>query len=159
MSFIKKLISSLLSIACTIGCSSTNDEQGRKDLIKWLNHHIAQISQQIESDIEKESKGFYVHPGETEYSSKGYIEYELVEKTGTRLEISERSLLVLDDIKNTDGYKQLIAVTDKLNIQLSIEELNVDGDEVEDSGELDEYIDDEEQYFVIRISGWLPEGS
>jgi len=158
MSFIKKLMTSLLSIACTIGCSNTNNEQERKDLIKWLNHHIAQISQQIESDIEKESKGFYVHLGKTEYSSKGYIEYQLVEKTGKRLEISERSLLTVDDIKNTDGYKQLVLISDKLNIQLDIKEFNVDGDEVEDSGELDEYIDDEDRYFVIRISGWLPEG-
>ena len=156
MSFIKKLISSILSIVCAIGCSNTNDEQERKDLIKWLNHHIAQISQQIESDIEKERKGFYVHPGKTEYASKGYIEYELAEKTGNRLEISERSLLTLDDIKNTDGYKQLAALSDKLNIQLDIKEFNVDGDEVEDSGEIDEYIDDEERYFMIRISGWLP---
>jgi len=43
-------------------------------------------------------------------------------------------------------------------IQTDIKEFNVDGDEVEDSGELDEYIDDEERYFVIRVSGWLPEG-
>ena len=155
---IKNLIGGLLSIVCTIGCSNTNDAQERKDMIKWLNHHVTQISEQIESDIEKERKGFYVHQGKTEYSSKGYIEYELVEKTGKRLEISERSILTLDDIKNTDGYKQLALQSDKLNIQLDIKEFNVDGDEVEDSGELDEYVDDEERYFVIRISGWLPEG-
>ena len=156
MPFFKKLIGSLLSIVCAIGCS-TNDEQERKDLIKWLNHHIAQITQQIETDIEKERKGLYVHPGKTEYSSKGYIEYEFVEKNGKRLEVSERSLLTLNDIKSTDGYKQLKLLSDKLNIQLDINEFNVDGDEVEDSGELDEYVDDEERYFVIRISGWLPE--
>jgi len=157
MSLIKKLIGSLLSVVCAIGCSA-NDEQERKDLIKWLNHHITQISQQLESDIEKEKKGFFVHSGKTEYSSKGYIEYELAEKTGKRLEISERSLLTLDDIKSTDGYKQLTLISAKLNTQIDIKEFNVDGDEVEDSGELDEYIDDEERYFVIRVSGWLPEG-
>ncbi len=97
MSFIKKIVGSLLSIVCAIGCS-TNDEQERKDLIKWLNHHISQISQQIENDIEKEKKGFYVHPDKTEYTSKGHIEYELAEKTGKRLEISERSLLTLDNL-------------------------------------------------------------
>jgi len=156
MSLIKKLIGSLLSVVCAIGCS-TNDEQERKDLIKWLDHHITQISQKLESDIKKEKKGFYTHPDKTEYSSKGYIEYELAEKTGKRLEISERSLLTLEDIKSTNGYKQLIQLSDKLNIQLDIKEFNVDGDEVEDSGELDEYVDDEERYFVIRVSGWLPE--
>ncbi|PCJ84953.1 MAG: hypothetical protein COA54_12420 [Thiotrichaceae bacterium] len=156
MSFIKKLIGSLLSIVCAIGCSA-NDEQERKELIKWLDHHIAQLSQQIESDIDNEKKGFYLHPGKTEYTSRGYIEYELAEKTDKRMEISERSLLTLDDIKSTDGYKQVALLSDKLNIQLDIKEFNVDGDEVEDSGELDEYVDDEERYFVIRISGWLPE--
>jgi len=149
---------SLLSIVCTVGCSSANDEQERQELIKWISHHIIQISQNIESDINKESKGFYNHLGKTEYSSKGYIEYPLVEKTGKRLEVSERSLLTLDDIKNTKGYKQLVLQSDKLNIQLDIKEFNVDEDDVEDSGELDEYIDDEERYFVIRIFGWLPEG-
>ncbi len=81
-----------------------------------------------------------------------------MEKTGKRLEISERSLLTLNDIKSTEGYKQLALLSDKLNFQLDIKEFNVDGDEVEDSGELDEYVDDEQRYFVIRISGWLPEG-
>ena len=155
--FIKKLISGL-SLLCIVGCSNSHDEQERKDLIRWLDFHIAQISQQIESDIEKEKKGFYPHDGKTAYSSKGFIEYELREKTGQRLAISERSLLTLDDIKNTQGYRQLTLKTDELNVQLDIKELNVDGDEAEDSSELDEYVDDEERYFVITVSGWLPEG-
>jgi len=157
MSFIKKLIGSL-SILCAFGCSNNNDEQERKDLLKWLDFHIAQISQQIESDINKEKKGFYPHSGKTEYSSKGYIEYELKEKTGQRLEISQRSLLTLNDIKHTESFKQLALKVQTLNLQLEITEKNIDGDEVESYEELDEYIDDIERYFVITVSGWLPEG-
>jgi hypothetical protein len=156
MTFIKKLMGSL-SILCAFGCSNTNDEQERKDLLKWLDFHIAQISQQIESDIKKEKKGFYPHSGKTGYASKGYIEYELKEKTGKRLEISERSLLTLNDIKYTESFKQLALKVQTLNFQLEITEKNIDGDEVESYEELDEYIDDIERYFVITVSGWLPE--
>jgi hypothetical protein len=156
MSFLKKLMGSL-SIFCAFGCSNSNDEQERKDLLKWLDFHIAQISQQIESDIKKEKKGFYPHSGKTGYSSKGYIEYELKEKTGKRLEISERSLLTLNDIKHTESFKQLALKVQTLNFQLEITEKNIDGDDVESYQELDEYIDDVERYFVITVSGWQPE--
>ena len=156
MAFIKKLMGSL-SILCAFGCANSNDEQERKDLLKWLDFHIAQISQQIESDIEKEKKGFYPHPGKTEYSSTGYIEYELKEKTGERLLVSERSLLTLSDIKHTESFKQLALKAQTLNLQLEIKEKNIDGDEVESYIELDEYINDIERYFVITVSGWLPD--
>lgn len=156
MSLFNKLISGL-GILCAFGCTNAHDEQERKDLIKWLNHYIEQISLQVASDIVKEKKGFFPHSEKANYNSKGYIQYELQEKTGKRLEISERSLLTLNDIENTDGYKHLISVCNDLNIKLSLEEINVDGDEVEDSSELDEYIDDEARYFVIRIADWLAE--
>ena len=157
MTFLKKLMGSL-SILCAFGCSNSNDEQERKDLLKWLDFHIAQISQQIESDIQKEKKGFYPHSGKTVYSSKGCIEYELKEKTGQRLEISQRSLLTLNDIKQTESFRQLALKVQTLSLQLEITEKNIDGDEVESYEELDEYIDDIERYFVITVSGWLPEG-
>jgi hypothetical protein len=156
MTFIKKLMGSL-SILCAFGCSNSNDEQERKDLLKWLDFHIAQISQQIENDIQNEKKGFYPHPGKTEYSSKGYIEYELKEKTGERLLVSQRSLLTLNDIKHTESFKLLALKAHALNLQLEIKEKNIDGDEVESYVELDEYIHDIERYFVITVSGWLPD--
>jgi len=153
MSFFKKIIGSL-GVLCLVGCSNQNDEQERLDLLKWINHNLSQISQHIEADIEKEKQGFFVHEGKTDYQSKGAIEYTLKEKTGKRLEVSQRSLLTLDDIKNTDGYRQLETVTRTLNVSLSIQEKNIDGDEVESFEELDEYIDDIERYFVITVSGW-----
>jgi len=154
VSIIKKLIGSL-GILFAVGCSNNNnDEQERKDLIKWLNFHITHISQQVEDDIDKEKKGFYQHAGETDYSSKGFIEYTLNDKTDARLQVSENSLLSLNDIKSTEGYQQLLAETKRLGVQITLKEFNVDGDDVESSDELDEYIDDEERYFVIRVFGW-----
>ena len=88
---------------------------------------------------------------------KGFIEYELKEKTGQRLEISQRSLLTLNDIKNTNAYQQLVFKINELSLQLEINEINIDGDEVESYEELDEYIGDIERYFVITISGWQTE--
>ena len=156
MSLIKKLISSL-SILCVFGCSTSNDEQDRKELLKWLDHQITEISQQLDADIKKEQQGFFPHSGKTEYHSKGYIEYQLREKTGERLLLSQHHLLTLDDIKNTGGYKSLAAKVQLLNLQLNIMEQPVDGDDVDTSDELDEYIDDEQRYFTISISGWFAE--
>ena len=156
VSFIQKLISSL-SILCVFGCSNSNDEQDRKELLKWLDHQITEINQQLDADVKKEQQGFYPHNGKTEYHSKGFIDYPLKEKTGVRLLLSQHHLVTLDDIKNTNGYKDLVAKTQTLNLQLSIKEETIDGDEVETSDELDEYIDDEQRYFTITISGWFAE--
>jgi len=153
MSLFKKIIGSL-GVLCLVDCSNSNDEQERKDLLKWINHNLSQISQHIEADIEKDKQGFFVHEGKTDYQSKGAIDYVLKEKTGQRLEVSQHSLLALDDIKNTEGYQQLQTVTSALKISLTIQEKNIDGDEVDSYEELDEYIDDIERYFVIRVSGW-----
>jgi len=153
MSLLNKLIGSL-GFLCVFGCSNSNDEKERQELLKWLNHQIIAISENIEADIELEKKGFYVHQGKTDYASKGYIEYTLKEKTGARLDVSQHSLLKLNDIKNTDGYQQLAAKANHLNLLLKINEVNVDGDEVESYEELDEYIDDIPRYFVITLSGW-----
>ena len=153
MRLFKKLISGL-GILCLFGCSNSNDEQQRQNLLKWIEFHLTQISQQIEADINKEKQGFYPHHGKTDYKSKGYIEYILQEKTGARLLVSQRSLLSLDDIKNTDAYKNLALKAEVLQLQLFIKEKNIDGDEVETYEELDEYIDDIERYFVVTISGW-----
>lgn len=153
MSFIKKLIGSF-GLLCLFGCSNNNDEQERQDLLKWINHNLTQINQQIKADIEKEKQGFFVHEGKTGYQSKGSIEYVLKEKTGHRLEVSQHSLLTLNDIKNTEAYRQLETTASTLKVLLAIQEMNIDGDEVDSFEELDEYIDDVQRYFVITVSGW-----
>ena len=157
MSLIKKIVSGL-GILCAFGCSN-NDEQQRQELLKWLDFQISQISEQIESDIEKEKEGLYPHQGKTQYNSIGRIDYELKEKTDERLNVSKHSLLTLSDIQNTEGYKQLASKTNELNVQLGIKTVDIDGDEVESYEEIDEYIDDQEHYFVITLSGWITNNS
>jgi hypothetical protein len=152
MSLIKKILS-YLTILCAVGCSNT-DEQERQELLKWLDHHISQLSKQIAADIEKEKQGFFAHEGKDEYHSKGFIEYVLREKSGKRLEVSQHSLLTTDDIVNTDGYKQLLAEAARHHSNVSLKAVTIDGDEIESYEEIDEYIDNQEHYFVIKVSGW-----
>ena len=153
MSLIKKIIGGI-SMLCAFGCSSSNPEQERQELIRWLDHHIQQLSEHIASDIESEKKGFYPHAGKTEYQSRGYIEYVLREKTGNRLEVSLRSPLVVEDIKATAGFQALSKIVNDLGYQAELNRVRIDGDEVDSSISLDEYIDDPQGYFVITVSGW-----
>ena len=153
MSLVKKIISGI-SMLCVFGCSSPDEKQERKDLIRWLDIHLSTISNQAANDIEQEKKGFYPHDAKTEYNSKGYIDYVLKEKNGKRLVVSENSLLTSQDIENTDGYSQLLNTVTGLGYQLTLKRVTIDGDEVDSYEELDEYIDEKEDYFVIHISGW-----
>ena len=156
MSFLNKLISSL-SFLCLFGCSSSNDEQDRQDLLKWVSHQLIEISLEIEEDINKEKRGFYPHHGKEDYQSKGYIDLVLREKNGDRLDISEHSLLTITDIQSSEGYKQLRAKAIGLNAKINIKEVLIDGDEVETMEELDEYVDDVHHYIVITLRGWEPD--
>jgi hypothetical protein len=104
MSWMKKIVSGI-SMLFLFSCSTPDEEQERKDLIRWLDHHLSTLSKQVASDIESEKKGFYPHDAKTEYSSNGQIDYVLKEKTGKRLEVSENSLLTTEDIMNTAGYQ------------------------------------------------------
>jgi hypothetical protein len=153
MRLIRKIIGGI-SMLCAFGCSSSNPEQQRQELIRWLDHHLHQLSQHVASDIESEKKGFYPHAGKTEYHSRGYIEYVLREKTGNRLEVSARSPLTVDDIKATPGFQTLSKIVSDHGYQVELNRISIDGDEVDSSISLDEYIDDPQDYFVITVSGW-----
>ncbi len=153
MGILNKIISSL-GVICLFGCSSANDEQERLELLKWINHQLTQIDQQLAADIETEKKGFYPHQGKAGYASTGSIEYTLKDKHGKRLELSQHNLLTLADIKNTDGFRQLETTAGQLKLQLTLNEIVMDGDDVESEMELDEYIDDVQRYFVLRVAGW-----
>jgi len=153
MGLFKKLFGGL-GVLCAFACTSPDAEQQRQELIRWLDHHLKQLSDQVIADIENEKKGFYPHQGKTGYSSRGYIEYVLKEKTGKRLEVSERSLLTLDDIKGTEGFQGLSKIVSDPGYQIELNRVGIDGDEVDSSISLDEYIADPQDYFVITVSGW-----
>ena len=154
MTILKKLISGITAVLCVFGCSNNNQEQERKDILRWVDFHLAELSQQLDADIKNEIRGFYPHAEKTDYQSKGYINYLIKQKTGQRMDLSSYSLVTVDDIKSTAGYRQLEARTKQLGYQLKIEQVDIEGDEVDSYNELDEYIDDVYHYFVVTVSGW-----
>lgn len=154
MSILNKLVSGIAGMLCLFGCSNDDAQQQRKDLLKWIDFHLSELSQQLDADIKNEIRGFYPHAEKTDYVSKGYINYVIKQKTGQRLDISSHSLLTVGDIRNTDGYRRLEARTNELGYHIKIEQVDIDGDEVESYAELDEYIPEPEHYFVLRVSGW-----
>jgi hypothetical protein len=70
------------------------------------------------------------------------------------MDLSSHSLVTVDDIKNTDGYRQFEARTKELGYQVKIEQVDIEGDEVDSHDDLDEYIDDVYHYFVVTVVGW-----
>ena len=154
MSILNRLISGITGALCLFGCSNSDPEQERKDTLRWIDFHLAELSQQLDADIKNEIRGFYPHAEKTDYQSKGYINYHIKQKTGQRMDLSSRSLITVDDIKNTDGYRQLEARTKELGYQVKIGQIDIDGDEVDSHNDLDEYIDDIYHYFVLTVSGW-----
>lgn len=154
MSVFNKLISGITGVLCLFGCTNNNPEQERKDILRWIDFHLAELSQQLDADIKSETQGFYPHAEKTDYQSKGYIRYLIKQKTGQRMELSSHSLVTVEDIKNTDGYRRLEARTTGSGYQIKIEQIDIDGDEVDTHDELDEHIDDVYHYFVVTVSGW-----
>ena len=154
MSILNKLISGITAALCLFGCSNSNPEQERKDILRWIDFHLAELTQQLEADIKNEIRGFYPHAEKTDYQSKGYINYLIKQKTGQRMDLSSHSLVTVDDIKNTDGYRKLEARTKELGYQVKIGQVDIEGDEVDSHDDLDEYIDDVYHYFVVTVAGW-----
>jgi hypothetical protein len=124
------------------------------DLKKWMSSKLAEISLSIERDIQKDKDGEYPHAGKQSFVRRGEITYLLVDKHGTRFDISDKNALNSDDIMETSGYKTLSDKAKTMNLLVRLEEKEVDGDEVDSFGELDEYIDDVPRYYTVTISGW-----
>jgi len=154
MTILNKLISGITAVLCVFGCSNNNQEQERKDILRWVDFHLAELSQQLDADIKNEIRGFYPHAEKTDYQSKGYINYLIKQKTGQRMDLSSHSLVTVDDIKNTDGYRQLESRARELDYQIKVDQIDIEGDEVDSHDDLDEYIDDIHHYFVVTVSGW-----
>ena len=138
---------------------SIDDEKERKQTLEWINHFLQSIIERVDEDITTEKQGFYPHPENplalnARADSLGYIQYELKDKSGGRLQISEFSLVSCNSIKMTENFQQLKSHVTAESYQIELKEINVDGDGVETYQELDEYCDDIERYFTITISGW-----
>ena len=138
---------------------SIDDEEERQKALEWINHFLQSIIDRVDNDINTEKQGFYPHPENPQAlnataDSLGYIQYELKDKSGGRLQLSEFSLVSCNSIKMTENFQQLKSQLADAGHQIELKEINVDGDGVETYQELDEYCDDIERYFTITISGW-----
>jgi len=136
-----------------------DDEQERQKILDWTNHFLLTIIDKIDDDITTEKQGFYPHPENQQAlnaaaDSLGYIQYEIKDKAGKRLQLSEFDLVSCNSIKMTKNFQQLKSYVTAAGYQIELKEIHVDGDGVESYQELDEYCDDFERYFVITISGW-----
>ena len=157
MSFIAKLLDR--SGLSTLFAPSPDDEEERQQTLLWINHSLSSILDTVLSDIDKEKQGLFVHlenPIKDSYKAKslGYVQYEIKDKTGKRMELPRYSLVSLNSIKMTENYEKLKELVEGEGYEIVLKEINIDGDGVETYAELDEYIDDFERYFVITISGW-----
>lgn len=136
-----------------------DDDEEHRQALAWINHFLVSIIEAFEQDIKTEKLGFYPHPENQQAlnacaDSLGYLKYTINDKYGQRLDISQFSLVSCNSIKQTENYKKLKTLVGNAEYNIELKEVDVDGDGVETYGELDEYTDDYERYFVIHISGW-----
>lgn len=136
-----------------------DDEEERQLTLRWINHSLHSILDCIENDIENEKKGLFAHlenPIKDDHIARslGYVQYEIKDKSGARMELPRYSLISLNSIKMTENYQALKSLVNDAGYQIELKEINIDGDGVETYEELDEYIDDFERYFLITVSGW-----
>lgn len=124
------------------------------DLKKWFSSKLVEIAKNIETDIEKDKSGEYPHAGKQSFDKRGAITYVLLDKHYSRFDVSDKNMLSLQNIKETDGYRSLEAKAQRLNLSILLEEKEVEGDGVESFNELDEYTDDFPRYYTVTISGW-----
>ena len=124
------------------------------ELKKWFSGQLTAISADLANDIERDQQGQYPHPGKPSFKPKGSITYTLLDKNLSRFELSQFSELTAEDVKSTAGYAQLKAVVEELGLNMTLEEVEVEGDGVESWFELDEYVYDFPRFYTITISGW-----
>jgi hypothetical protein len=124
------------------------------ELKNWFSSRLSEIAQDLESDIEKDTRGEFPHAGKQSFDKRGSITYLLRDKNYARFDISDKNALSIEDILSTDGYRVLEAKVHKRNLSILLEEKNVEGDGVNTFAEVDDYIDDFPRYYVVTISGW-----
>jgi len=157
MNFFQKLLErSGLSI---IFQPRIDDEKERQLTIEWINCSLLPIIEKVPNDIETEKLGFYPHPENLQAlnakaDSLGYIQYTLQNKAGARLVLSQFSLVSCNSIKMTENYQQLKTLVKDAGYSIELKEINIDANGNKIYGELDDYVDNYDRYFVIVISGW-----
>jgi len=120
----------------------------------WFSSKLEEITARLDADIDQDKLGEYPHAGKQSFTKRGAITYVLLDKHNARFDISDRNLLSRNDISATQGYKKLHDKTQALHLTVRLDEVMVDGDDVDSFNSLDEYIDDFPRYYTVTISGW-----
>ena len=155
----KKFMSTFILLLLVMGfvflvISHKPKHPSEAEIKKWLSSKLTEISVRVENDIHKDKTGEYPHAGKQSFKSRGTITYLLADKHNARFDISDKNTLNIEDIKKTDGYRDLAGKAKDMNLTILLEEKEVEGDEVDTFDELDEYIDDIPRYYTVTISGW-----
>jgi hypothetical protein len=148
------LIIMLLCGIAYLALSRKPEEETATELRQWFSTRLGEISERLESDIEKDRRGHYPHPGRHSLEPQGSITYTLLDKNLSRFELSQFSELTAPDIESTTGYTRLKSAVDRMGLNLRLDEVEVEGDGVSTWNELDEYVHDIPHYFTVTVSGW-----
>lgn len=130
------------------------DHDSVSELKHWFSSELSRIGDKLESDIEKDKQGHYPHGGKHSFQPRGSITYTLLDKNMSRFELSQFSELTLEDIRSTSGFGQLESIAKRLGFDVTLDEIEVEGDGVETWHELDEFVYDIPRYYTVTISGW-----
>jgi len=127
------------------------------ELKVWFSAKLSEIVNTLEKDIEQDNKGHYAHVQQNSLKKQGAIVYTLLNKKGTRFDVSDNNPINTKSIMTTDGYKQLDQKVKQLNLSIDLKEneVNTTDDDTESRYQGDnEYIADHRRYFTVTISGW-----
>ena len=123
-----------------------------QQLLDWIEHRLDAISNELEHDIELEKQGQYPHEGRHDFERKGAITYTLLDEQDVRVDFSEH--ITLDDIRASEAWTTLASRANELGLELTLQEVNIEGDGVDDDYSLDEYIDEPQRTLTVTVSGW-----
>jgi len=124
------------------------------ELQDWFSSRLDNINRKLEQDIELDKQGKYPHHGKQTFDRRGTITYHLLDKKYARFDLSELDPITPADIMSSAAWSSLEATVRDLGLSVQLEEVTVDGDEVDSYESLDEYIDDIPRYYTVTVSGW-----
>lgn len=125
-----------------------------EELEAWFNMQLQRVTQNLEQDIEKDKQGQYPHAGKQTFEPRGSITYHLLDKQYSRFDLSEHDAISRDAIMAGRAWSELLAKAEQLGLSVSLDEVQIDGDEVDSYESLDEYIDDIQRYYTVTVTGW-----
>lgn len=131
-----------------------DDETLCRQHIAIIEQALQGILQNVESDIEIEKQGLFIHPENPIRGSLGYLQYIINKPSGGKLILPRFSLVSCNSIKMTDTYQQLKDLLAGSGYIIELKEVNIDYQRNDTYAQPADIFDDFERYFVVQISGW-----